>query len=146
MKTPTILLSMFVMAAGAAEASTFQGRGGSNSNVTQVSRHSDQREGLAFGGVEIRIIRDWFSKKSNMNGLPPGLAKRENLPPGLARQLRRNGSLPPGLQKKIQPLPRELEVQLPRLPDGRRRVFISGSIILLDQQRNLILDIVADVL
>jgi hypothetical protein len=75
--------------------------------------------------------------------LPPGLAKRETLPPGLQRQLVRNGELPPGLQKKIQPLPRDLEVRLTPLPEGRRRVFISGSVILLDERKNLILDLVA---
>jgi hypothetical protein len=36
-------------------------------------------------------------------GLPPGLAKRSQLPPGLQRHLWKHGSLPPGLQKKIGP-------------------------------------------
>ncbi len=30
-------------------------------------------------------------------GLPPGLAKRDELPPGLEKQLEKNGTLPPGL-------------------------------------------------
>ncbi len=34
-------------------------------------------------------------------GLPPGLAKREQLPPGLQKHVRERGSLPPGLQKKV---------------------------------------------
>jgi hypothetical protein len=75
--------------------------------------------------------------------LPPGLAKRETLPPGLQRQLVRNGQLPPGLEKKIQPLPPALEVHLAPLPEGRKRVFIGGSVILLDERKNLILDLVA---
>ena len=36
-------------------------------------------------------------------GLPPGLAKRDRLPPGLEKHLLKHGSLPPGLQKKIDP-------------------------------------------
>ncbi len=36
-------------------------------------------------------------------GLPPGLAKRDQLPPGLEKHLLKHGSLPPGLQKKIDP-------------------------------------------
>ncbi len=35
-------------------------------------------------------------------GLPPGLAKRNgNLPPGLQRHVERTGELPPGLQKRM---------------------------------------------
>jgi hypothetical protein len=34
-------------------------------------------------------------------GLPPGLAKREELPPGLEMQVEKNGSLPPGLAKRL---------------------------------------------
>ncbi len=116
-----------------------QGRGRSQSNKPEA------QDGLAFGGVEIRIIREWFSDKSNLQGLPPGLARRESLPPGLEKQLRRNGTLPPGLQNKLQPLPQDLEARLPRLPDGRRRVVISGTVVLLDSHKNLILDVLANV-
>ncbi len=55
----------------------------------------------------------------------------------------RNGQLPPGLQKKIQPLPPVLERQLTPLPEGTSRFVLNGSIVLLDQRRNFILDIVA---
>src|SRR5687767_10946725 len=43
----------------------------------------------------VRVIRDYVRGGS----LPPGLAKRESLPPGLRAQLRERGELPPGLQK-----------------------------------------------
>jgi hypothetical protein len=98
---------------------------------------------VTFGSDEHRIIREWFAHPANLSGLPPGLAKKEQLPPGLQRQLVRNGELPPGLQKKVHPLPHALEVQLPRLPEGRRRVIISGSVVLLDSPRNTILDVFA---
>jgi hypothetical protein len=119
-----------------------RGKGGDSS-----ARRDDIGVGVSvsFGSAEVRIIREWFSDRRNLSGLPPGLAKRESLPPGLQKQLQRNGSLPPGLEKKIQPLPRELEVRLPQLPDGRRRVVISGSVILMDKNQNRILDIVANV-
>src|SRR5687767_1826388 len=38
----------------------------------------------------IRVIRDY----ANGGSLPPGLAKREALPPGLREQMRENGTLP----------------------------------------------------
>jgi hypothetical protein len=65
-----------------------------------------------FTVQERTVIKDWFANPKNLSGLPPGLAKREKLPPGLERQLKERGKLPPGLQKKIQPLPPELDKQL----------------------------------
>lgn len=42
--------------------------------------------------------RVWYG---NSNDLPPGLAKRNgNLPPGLQKHLDRTGHLPPGLEKR----------------------------------------------
>jgi len=111
------------------------------------SRYKGDREtsvavSVSIGKSDERIIREWFSQPSNVRGLPPGLAKKERLPPGLQKQLARNGQLPPGLQKKVQPLPPTLESRLTRLPEGRRRVIISGSVVLLDQRNNVILDMI----
>ena len=111
--------------------------------VSAQSRNTKTTATISIASNDQRVIREWFSDSSNLKGLPPGLAKRETLPPGLQRQLVRNGQLPLGLEKKIQPLPPALEVQLAPLPEGRKRVFISGSVILLDERKNLILDLVA---
>lgn len=70
-------------------------------------------------------------------GLPPGLAKRDRLPPGLEKQLQRNGTLPPGLQKRVRPLPESCEVRLPRLPHQWERVILGGQIILLDGEQTI---------
>ena len=91
-------------------------------------------------------IRAWFSNKQNLKGLPPGLAKREQLPAGLARQLQKNGSLPPGLEKHVHLFPLELGRLLPELPKGVIRVVIGVDILLLDETSNKILDIVREVL
>jgi hypothetical protein len=98
---------------------------------------------VSIGRDDERIIREWYAQPANVRGLPPGLAKKDRLPPGLQKQLARNGQLPPGLQKRIQPLPQPLEGRLTRLPVGTRRVIISGSVILLDERRNIILDTIA---
>ena len=58
-----------------------------------------------------RDIRNWY--RAHYEQLPPGLAKRDHLPRGLERQLVVNGTLPPGLQKKMQRCPHELEAMLP---------------------------------
>jgi hypothetical protein len=98
-----------------------------------------------FTTQERTVILDWF-RVSSTRGLPPGLAKREQLPPGLEKQLRERGTLPPGLQKKIQPLPIELERRLTVLPTGYRRVFIGGNVILMNPTTGLIYDIVRNVI
>lgn len=88
------------------------------------------------------LIGGWFH--DNLAGLPPGLAKREQLPPGLQKQLVKNGTLPPGLQKKIQPLPVALERQLRPVPAGHQRVMVGGSVVIVNEKSKLILDVYYD--
>ena len=76
-------------------------------------------------------IRDWY--RAHYNHLPPGLAKRDHLPPGLERQLAVNGTLPPGLQKKMQPCPRELEAILPPPPPNYVHVVIGGNLVMYNR-------------
>jgi hypothetical protein len=97
-----------------------------------------------FTEQERILIKGWFG--THRTGLPPGLAKKERLPPGLEKQLRTRGTLPPGLQKKIQPLPLDLSHQLRRLPTGYRRVVIAGNVILMNEKTAVIYDIIRDVI
>ena len=100
----------------------------------------------SFGRRDERVIRDWFSRSQNLAGLPPGLAKRESLPPGLQKQVMRRGTLPPGLESKLHPLPDTLARQLPRLPDGIRRVVVDRDVLLVENRNDRILDILRNVL
>ncbi len=86
-------------------------------------------------------IRGWYVERGN--NLPPGLAKKDHLPPGLEKQLIRKGTLPPGLQKRIQPVPVELERRLPPPPPDCGHVLISGHIVLLNRRTNVIVDVFA---
>jgi hypothetical protein len=139
-----LFLSLVLMVGTAGLNAQGRGKGKHSESNDQVqSYNANTSVSISIGSKDQRVIREWFSNPSNLNGLPPGLAKRETLPPGLQRQLVRNGQLPPGLEKKIQPLAPALEVVLAPLPEGRKRVFISGSVILLDERKNLILDMVA---
>ena len=78
-----------------------------------------------------REIHDWY--RAHYQHLPPGLAKRDRLPPGLERQLVVNGTLPPGLQKKMQPCPRELETMLPPPPPNYVHVVIGGNLVMYNR-------------
>jgi hypothetical protein len=125
-----------------------QGRGNSGNKGAAAPAGKDSqagREDRVFTVEHERIIRAWFSDPANLRGLPPGLAKKEQLPPGLQRQLVKNGKLPPGLDKKVQPFPPQLEARLPRLSGGWIRVVLGGNVMVIDVNTNKILDILADI-
>lgn len=74
---------------------------------------------------------------------PPGLAKRDELPPGLERQFQRNGKLPPGLQKRQ--LPDDLARALPRRSGDFERVIVDGDVLLIQIATGVVLDILEGV-
>ena len=79
--------------------------------------------------------------KGRGNGLPPGLAKRDQLPPGLAK---RGNQLPPGLMKSD--LPPDLENELPDLPADVERVVVDDDVLLIQRGTDLILDVLEGVI
>jgi hypothetical protein len=91
--------------------------------------------------VHSRVIREYGRSGS----LPPGLAKREALPPGLRKQLRERGELPPGLQKRLIPLPAPLVARLPPVPPGYERYFAGDDLIVIDTRTHRIAAIIHDV-
>jgi hypothetical protein len=86
--------------------------------------------------------RDYIHRYYRSN-LPPGLAKREQLPPGLRKQLVRRGTLPAGLQ--AQRLPYDLDRHLSRLPDGYARIRVASDVLLIDARTRVIFDVITDV-
>jgi hypothetical protein len=88
-----------------------------------------------------RIVRDY----QHAGSLPPGLAKREALPPGLRNQLRERGELPPGLQQRLIVVPVSLDRRLPPVPPYYRRYFAGDDLIVVDTRTNLIAGIIRDV-
>jgi len=88
-----------------------------------------------------RVIREY----GHGGSLPPGLAKRESLPPGLRRQLRERGTLPPGLQKRLVLVPGDLGTHLPAVPSYYTRYFAGDDLIIVDTRTNTIAAIVRDV-
>jgi len=84
-------------------------------------------------------MRDWY--EDHYDHLPPGLAKRDRLPPGLEKQLVVRGTLPPGLQKKFYPCPPELVRVLPPPPPNCEHVLVGGHVVLLNRTNFQIVDI-----
>jgi Ni/Co efflux regulator RcnB len=99
----------------------------------------DRGHGKHFSDRDRDEMRGWFRDQGE--NLPPGLAKRDRLPPGLERQLRVRGTLPPGLRKKMMPCPIELERRLPPPPPGYGHFAIGGNIVLVNRSTFVVLDI-----
>jgi hypothetical protein len=89
-----------------------------------------------FTSLDRQIIRDYYRN----SGLPPGLARRDSLPPGLQRQLVRNGRLPPGLEKRA--LPPDLRARLPSRDRRYDMVQVGTDVLLILIATGVILDII----
>lgn len=112
----------------------------------------DRVANAVFSQKDAKIIRDYYEAlnkqeqehKAKEKGLPPGLAKREQLPPGLQQHLERHGKLPPGLEKKR--LPGDLDKRLSPVPKGYKRLIVGRDVVLVDERTQVIADILTDVL
>ncbi|HEY6211780.1 MAG TPA: hypothetical protein VIW45_05815, partial [Vicinamibacterales bacterium] len=66
-----------------------------------------------------------------------------SLPPGLAKKYARTGHLPPGWERRMEPLPVVVERQLVALPPEYRRGYIDGSIVVYSPRTHVMIDVVA---
>lgn len=101
---------------------------------------------VVFNDHDRDRIYHYYSYTHDRRGhrhLPPGLAKRRQLPPGLQKRLDRGEPLPPGLERRR--LPEELERDLTVLPKGYVRIKIEGSILILNEQTNVVVDVINDI-
>jgi hypothetical protein len=103
-------------------------------------RREDRRYRYWGGDRDREMVVNYY--REHPRGLPPGLAKRESLPPGLQRQLRVNGHLPPGLQARVVWFPRDLDERLGPVPYGYRRCWIGGNVMVVNPKTFAILEIV----
>ena len=99
----------------------------------------DRRDDRFYRDHDRDALRDWY--QGHRSHLPPGLAKRDELPPGLERQLIVRGTLPPGLRRNIRSCPPDLVRLLPPPPPHCQHVIIGGHIVLLNRSNFLIMDV-----
>ena len=134
------VLGIFLLTAGSLMAQG-SGNGNGKGHGKGHDKHGDDDDqgGRYYNQHDQEEFHGWYLH--NENRLPPGLAKKDHLPPGLEKQLVRRGTLPPGLQKKIEPCPREIERMLPPPPPDCANVVIGGHIVLLNQRTHIVVDI-----
>jgi Ni/Co efflux regulator RcnB len=111
-------------------------RGDDRREVRHEVRHAERH---GYYGEHDRDLRNWY--RVHYDHLPPGLAKRDRLPPGLERQLVLRGTLPPGLRREMHPCPIEVVRYLPPPPVGYMHTIIGGHIVLVNRKTFFVLDI-----
>lgn len=126
---------------------------GATVSVADATKDATQRViERVFSAAEKAVIEEYFDIKTDKNdadkkhkknkhkGLPPGLAKKDKLPPGLQKQLEKNSRLPPGLAKNE--LPASLQNKLYPPKKGTRRYVVGNDVVLIDTATDVILDII----
>jgi len=99
----------------------------------------DDRRGYGFAQRDRDEIRGWYVV--NAKRLPPGLAKKDRLPPAFERRLVIQQRFPVELERQVYVVPVELERRLPPPPLDCERVLIGGHIVLRNRNTQIVLDI-----
>jgi hypothetical protein len=151
------LVSAFALSASSVAALGASGDTDGKSRAKKA-KHEDKKNGHANGrggkdnrGIaknrdivvidrdgHLRVVREFYAGQS----LPPGLAKRDSLPPGLSKQLHERGRLPPGLQKRLRPVPPDLARRLPPIPPYHHRYFAGPDLIVVDSRTDRIVALI----
>jgi len=98
---------------------------------------------VIFSASDREKIIHYFTSGNKEKTLPPGLAKKQELPRGLQKHIEKYGELPPGLEGRR--LPVDLERTLDRLPEGYVRLKVGGDVVLMNQKTKVVVDVVWDV-
>jgi len=85
-----------------------------------------------FGDKDVQVLGAYYTPRAP-----------RSLPPGLAKKYARTGKLPPGWQKKMQPIPVAVERQLVPLPRDYRRGIVDGFAIVYNSRTGVTIDVVA---
>ena len=102
-----------------------------STSVWAKPRHQHHSGFCYFGDKDVEVLGAYYEPQVR------------NLPPGLAKKYARTGKLPPGWQKKMQPVPVVVERQLAPLPSGYRRGVVDGFAVVYNSRTGLMVDMVA---
>jgi hypothetical protein len=126
-------IALAALAAAAITAHAQPGKGNSRGQQQQQQQSdTNVSVNIVFGDRDRAIISDYY------RAAPGGGPK--SMPPGHAKQLARNGTLPPGIAKKQ--LPGDLIGRLPPVPRGYDRVIIGSDVVLVQLSTNTIMDVI----
>lgn len=95
---------------------------------------------VVFTDHDRRLIADYYAPRHR--SLPPGLAKKDRLPPGHAWRVRPNQTIHDEARWRY--LPYELEQRLTRLPPEYVRVVVGTDVVLMNVRTRVVVDVLED--
>ena len=133
----------FSSLASVSPAVAAQGRGQGQAKKAETAEKKDAKPDAIVVDRDghVRVIHEY----ARAGSLPPGLAKREALPPGLRKQLHERGALPPGLEKHLVLVPAALLTRLPPVPPYYQRYFAGDDLLVIDRRANVLVAIIPGV-
>ncbi len=105
--------------------------------------NEDMSAVIVFSDSDREKIMHHYTRSGKTKKVPPGLAKKQELPPGLQKHIEKHGELPPGLGGRS--LPEDLERSLAPLPHGYVRLKVGGAVIIMHQKTRVVFDVVWDI-
>lgn len=94
-----------------------------------------------FSDNERSVIENYFSRNPDARkDLPPGLAKKNKIPPGWQKKIRRGEPVPADIWEFRVPLPHEILVKLPPPPPGVVLVRIHDRVLKVRERTHEVLD------
>ncbi len=103
--------------------------------------YADSLKDIVFSELEKQIIQNYY-RDQDKNKKGKGGKKRKGadkgLPPGIAKNLQRGKPLPPGIA--MTRLPTDLAEKLPPPPEGHKRIYVDGKVLLVDVTTRVIRD------
>ena len=120
-------------------------KGKKHDGAPSASAHAPGKDGKHgkpdFSGNERREIETYFSSHPGArNDLPPGLAKKNKIPPGWQKKLSRGQRIPDDIWAHHLPLPHEILIKLPPPPIGIITVRIDDRILRVREKTHELLD------
>jgi len=99
----------------------------------------DDRREYRYNDRDREAMREWYHERHEH--LPPGLAKKDRLPPGWERKLAVHQILDDRMRERMRPCPPELEMRLPPPPPECEHTVIGSHIVLVNRRTHIVVDI-----
>jgi len=105
--------------------------------------NKDMKAVLIFSDQDREKVNHYYKSRRKAKKIPPGLAKKEELPPGLQKHIQKYNELPPGLEGRR--LPPDLDTSLTRLPKGYIRLKVGSDVVLMNEITRVVFDVIWNV-
>jgi hypothetical protein len=148
-KKTTILLAALALALAAPAMADHPRKGGKNKDKSaseEVHKDQGKGKGKGQGGKKFNsderdeIVHYFGANPSAREQLPPGLAKKNKIPPGWQKKLDVGQRIPDDVWAYRVPLPHEVLVKLPPPPPGVIHVRIQDHVLKVIEKTHEVLD------